>query len=100
MELLFSFLSKLVYKCAYISNLPLQDPVLNFWVSNFYCVLFGVFLDDLAAYQSTLAIPPSVRTSMQMLGSDVHEKCRISNARIYVEQAIGRIKWYRILSNE
>ena len=29
--------------------------------------------DDLAAYQSTLAIPPSVRTSMQMLGSDVHE---------------------------
>ena len=42
-ELLFSFLSKLVYKCAYISNLPLQDPVLNFWVSNFYCVLFGVF---------------------------------------------------------
>ena len=44
MELLFSFLSKLVYKCAYISNLPLQDPVLNFWVSNFYGVLFGVFL--------------------------------------------------------
>ena len=42
-ELLFSFLSKLVYKCANISNLPLQDPVMNFWVSNFYCVLFGVF---------------------------------------------------------
>ena len=49
---------------------------------------------------ASLSIPPSARTGMQMPSTDVSETSCIANVRIYVEQAIGRIKWFRILSNE
>ena len=54
--------------------------------------------DDLAMFQATLAIPPSTIGNFQMPSQDVSSTSRIANVRIYVEQAIGRIKNYRILS--
>ncbi|GFR82126.1 THAP domain-containing protein 4 [Elysia marginata] len=56
--------------------------------------------DSLANLQATLTIPPSCRTALQMRKDDVTSTSRIANVRIYVEQAINRIKWYRILSGE
>ena len=50
--------------------------------------------------QAKLAIPPSTIGSLQMTRSDVSETSKIANVRIYVEQAIGRLKTFRILKNE
>ena len=55
--------------------------------------------DDLAMYQASLAIPPSAAKDQQMLGQDVAETSKIANVRIYVEQAIGCLKYFNILSN-
>ena len=50
---------------------------------------------------ANLAIPPSCHTSTCKLSSDDARKTSvIANVRIYVEQAIGRIKYYRIMKNE
>ena len=49
---------------------------------------------------ATLCIPPSKAKSMQMLPSDVRKTSNIANVRIYVEQAIGRMKVFHILKNE
>ena len=56
--------------------------------------------DLLVNVQASLTIPPSTRTALQMSKQDVKATSRIANVRIYVEQAINRIKWYRILSGE
>ena len=55
--------------------------------------------DDLAMYQATLAIPPSTVGNFQMPSRDVLETSRLANVRIYVEQAIGRVKHFKILSH-
>ena len=47
-----------------------------------------------------LCIPPSCASSMQMLPHDVRETSNITNVRIYVEQAIGRLKVFLLLNNE
>ena len=56
--------------------------------------------EDLMMSMATLCIPPSCTASMQMLPSDVRKTSNIANVRIYVEQAIGRVKWFHILKNE
>ena len=56
--------------------------------------------DTLAFYQCTLAIPPSKHTNLQMTKKDVNKTSKIANVRIYVEQAIGRMKNFRIIKNE
>lgn len=55
--------------------------------------------DDLPMYQASLAIPPSVAKDQQIFGEDKAEASEIANVRIYVEQAIDRIKYFDILSN-
>ena len=55
---------------------------------------------DLMLFQATLAIPPSTTGKQQMLGKDVKETSRIANVRIYVEQAIGRLKHFKMLKDE
>ena len=52
---------------------------------------------DLAFYQCSLCIPPSAAKGNQMTANAVKETSNVANVRIYVEQAIGRIKNYRIL---
>ena len=52
---------------------------------------------DLALKQCTLCIPPSAAKGAQMTASDVKQTSNIANVRIYVEQAIKRIKEFRIL---
>ena len=52
---------------------------------------------DLAMKQCSLAIPPSAAKGAQILSNDVKETSNIANVRIYVEQAIGRLKDFRIL---
>lgn len=54
----------------------------------------------LAFYQCTLTIPPSKHTNLQMTSKDVKETSKIANVRIYVEQAIGRMKSFCILKHE
>ena len=56
--------------------------------------------EDLMSVQATLAIPPSTVGSLQMSSAHVRETSRIANVRIYVEQAIGRVKNFRFLKNE
>lgn len=56
--------------------------------------------DVLSFYQCSLAIPPSKHTNLQMRTKDIHITSKIANVRIYVEQAIKRMKDYRILSCE
>ena len=55
---------------------------------------------DLAMLQCSLSIPPSAASGIQMCQSDVKKTSNIANVRIYVEQAIKRLKDYRILKNE
>ncbi|XP_074656816.1 uncharacterized protein LOC141910027 [Tubulanus polymorphus] len=53
----------------------------------------------LMSRHATLAIPPSVYHNAQMTNDSVKTTSRIANVRIYVEQAIGRMKNFRILKN-
>ena len=55
---------------------------------------------DLAMHQATLCIPPSAAKGSQMTQSDVKSTSNIANVRIYVEQAIKRIKEFRILKTQ
>ena len=54
--------------------------------------------DDLVMKQCTLAIPQSSAKGNQLTEEDVRETKRIANIRIYVEQAIKRIKDYNIMN--
>ena len=56
--------------------------------------------EQLSFYQCSLAIPPSKCKDLQMTSNAVRETSKIANVRIYVEQAIKRIKDFRILQNE
>ena len=47
-----------------------------------------------------LFIPPSKAAPMQMLSGGVKRTSGIANVRIYVEQAIGRMKNFNILKHE
>ena len=55
---------------------------------------------DLLLKRCYLAIPPSAAKGTQLSKKDVQETSRIANVRIYVEQAIKRIKDFRILKIE
>ena len=56
---------------------------------------------DLAMKQCTLCIPPSAAKGTQMVSrSAVKETSNIANVRIYVEQAIKRMKEFRILKTQ
>ena len=54
-------------------------------------------LSSPAMKQCTLSIPPSSAIGAQMLSNDVKETSNIANVNIYVEQAIGWLKDFRIL---
>ena len=62
--------------------------------------------EDLMMRRATLCIPPgkakssAKQSQVQMLPSDVKKTSNIANVRIYVEQAIGRMKVFHILKNE
>ena len=47
-----------------------------------------------------LCIPPSVKTGTQILSQAVNLTSRIANMQNYVEQAIKRMKKFRIIENE
>ena len=55
--------------------------------------------EDLLSKMATLEIPPPSSGLEQMSTADVKKTKRIANARIHVERAIGRIKWFSILQN-
>ncbi|CAC5387141.1 unnamed protein product [Mytilus coruscus] len=50
--------------------------------------------EDLMVVQARLAIPPSTCGKLSMPSGDVLETSKIANVRIYVEQAIGRLKTF------
>ena len=55
---------------------------------------------DLTFHRSFLAIPPSAAKGNQMTSSDIEETSKVANVRIFVEKAIARIKWFRILKTQ
>ena len=55
---------------------------------------------DLAMVIYSLCIPPSAAKGVQMTSDNVKETNQIPNVRIYAEQAIKRMKDYRILKTE
>lgn len=56
--------------------------------------------DTLAFWQCSLTIPPSKHRNLQMTSSNVKSTSKIANVRIYVEQAIKRMKVFHIIQNE
>jgi hypothetical protein len=54
--------------------------------------------EDVLLRHASLQIPPPSKGKDQMAASDVAKTKEIANARIHVERAIGRIKWFRLLS--
>jgi hypothetical protein len=56
--------------------------------------------EELTLKRATLLIPPGRRGVSQMSAADVQLTKSIANRRIYVEQAIRRIKYFRILKYE
>ena len=61
----------------------------------------GFKISDILAFrQCSLAIPPPKKSDSQMTGDNVRRTSRVANARIYVENAIGRVKYFRILRME
>ena len=56
--------------------------------------------EELMMRMSTLCIPQSKAAAMQMLPSDVGKTSSIANVRIYVEQAIRRMRVFHILKHE
>ena len=55
---------------------------------------------DLTFHRCFLAIPPSAAKGNQMTSSDIRETSKVANVRIFVEKAIARIKWFRILKTQ
>ena len=55
--------------------------------------------EDLLFRQADLEIPPPSSGLQQMSRSSVLKTKKVANARIHVERAINRIKWFKILSN-
>jgi len=61
----------------------------------------GFKINDLLAFhQCSLTIPPGKHGNLQMSASNVQETSLIANVRIYVEQAIKRVKDFYILKKE
>ena len=56
--------------------------------------------DELLMSNAYLCIAPSTKAGLQMVPREVKETSWIANARIYVEQAIGRLKRFNSLKNE
>lgn len=56
--------------------------------------------EELTMKRATLLIPPGRNGVNQMTSSDVHLTKAIANRRIYIEQAIRRMKCFRILKYE
>ncbi|CAC5371840.1 unnamed protein product [Mytilus coruscus] len=78
--------------CAFIFNLEPNDQVMadrGFKIK-----------EDLMVVQARLAIPPSTCDKLSMPSGGVLETSKIANVRIYVEQAIGRLKTFHFLKNE
>ena len=56
--------------------------------------------EELMMRMSTLCIPQSKAAAMQKLSSDVRKTSSIANVRIYVKQAIGRMRVFHMLKHE
>ena len=54
-------------------------------------------VDDLAMVGASLAIPPFTKGKPQLSQREVEFSRQLSNVRIHVERAIGRMKCYKIL---
>jgi hypothetical protein len=53
--------------------------------------------EDVMVVHTRLVIPPSTCRNIAMSSGDVSETSKIANVRIYVGQAIGRLKTFRFL---
>ena len=56
--------------------------------------------EDLLLRHCKLHIPPGKRGQEQFTKAEVHKTKKIANLRIYVEQAIRRLKTFRLIKNE
>ena len=56
--------------------------------------------EDLLLHRADLFIPPEKRGQEQFMKADVQKTETIANLRIFVEQAIRRLKTFRTIKNE
>ena len=56
--------------------------------------------EDLILRRCELHIPPGRRGKEQFTKAEVNKTKKIANLRIYVEQAIRRLKTFRLIKNE
>ena len=56
--------------------------------------------EDLLVHRADLFIPPGKRGQEQFTKADVQKTNTIANLRIFVEQAIRRLKTFRTIKNE
>ena len=56
--------------------------------------------EDLILRRCKLHIPPGRRGKEQFTKAEVNKTKKIANLRIYVEQAIRRLKTFRLIKNE
>ena len=72
--------------CAFVSWLEPNDQVMTDR---------GIKVkEDVMVVQARLVIPPSICGNLAMSSGDASETSKIANARIYVEQAIERLKHF------
>lgn len=57
-------------------------------------------IEELTLHHANLLVPPGRHGLAQMTASDVQKTKEIANRRIYVEQAIRRFKFFRLLKFE
>ena len=55
---------------------------------------------DLTFRRCFLAIPTSAAKGNQMTSIDIRQTTKGANLRLFVEKAIARIKWFRILKTQ
>jgi len=77
---------------------------LIFWISLILMMLYWQivdlqFWDDLLFRQATLVTLSASYGKSQMTTENVIKTRKIANARIHVERATNRLKWFRILSS-
>ena len=55
---------------------------------------------DLTFRRCFLAIPPSASKGNQMTSIDIRQTSKVANVGIFVDKAIARMKWFRILKTQ
>ena len=83
---------KLTVDCEYLDKVPQYMRVIADKGFN--------IADECAARRIFLSVPPGKRVASQFMPQDVRKTSKIAKVRILVEQAIRKMKTFRLIANE